>query len=178
MKLTFSFSNTANFGDLQAKVSELIRKGLAAKKDFTVEFSSKQPKTSDQLRGAYKLFQLALPHFQAWKPQINWDLEMIKEFTKTELGYVREPNQFEIAMMIKQSGFKPTQEEKRRMVKFCKNIKQNISFADFTKEQLYNFTKELEVWALTQTPEKPAWTDVFLSDGEKEALVEYFNKIK
>lgn len=135
---------------------------------------SKPNKTHEQLRAIYKLFQFSLPHFQKWKPAESWTLDKIKEFVKAELGYTRQPSNFEIAMMIKQSGFKPKdEEEKKKMIKFCKKMKQNISFADFTKEQLYAFTKEYEVWAQTAQGDKDAWSDVFLEPGE---LTKYFKE--
>lgn len=146
------------------------------KGEFEVEFRAiKQDKSYGQLKAIYKLFQLAQPHFQKWNAKVIWNLETIKEFAKAELGYTRSPNGFEISMMIKQSGFKPKDKsEKQRMVRFCKNIKQNISFADFTKEQAFNFAKEFEVWC--QTPiiqngveTKPTWSDVYLTNEEKEA---------
>lgn len=140
---------------------------LCDKGEFEVEFKKKvDPKTASQLNAVYKLFQLSLPHFQKWKPKENWTLEKIKEFAKAELGYKRPPTSFEVAMMIKQSGFVPKDEaEKKVMVNFCRKIDQNISFADFTKEQLYNFTREYEVWALEK-----GWQDVFLDDGDKKNL--------
>lgn len=141
-----------------------------------LEVTAKQlgkSKSWEQLKGIYKLFQLALPHFQKWKPDVNWDLEMIKEFAKSELGYTRQSTGFEIAMMIKQSGFNPSPEEKRRMVKFCRRIKQNLSFEDFTMKQLYDFTRQFEVWALEAKGDKPSWQDVFLDDGEKNSLLEF-----
>ena len=134
---------------------------------------SKRSKSSDQLRALYKLFQLCKPHFQKWKPAMNWDLESIKEFIKAELGYTRSPTPFEISMMIKQSGFTPKDaEEKKRMVNFCKKIKQNISFADFTKEQAFSFVKELEVWA-----HEKGWSDVYLTNEEEEAYLASLEKL-
>mgnify|MGYP003647003579 FL=1 len=146
----------------------------AAKLSKNLEIKeTKQSKSSDQLRAIYKLFQLCRPHFQKWKPALDWNLEGIKEFTKAELGYTRDPNSFEIAMMIKQSGFVPKdEEEKKKMVRFCKKIKQNISFADFTKEQALNFVKELEVWA-----QEKGWSDVYLADEEKQAYIASLEKI-
>ena len=132
----------------------------------------KRSKSFEQLKGIYKLFQLALPHFQKWMPNVNWNEELIKEFAKTELGYTREPTGFEISMMIKASGYNPKDEmDKAKMVKFCRRMKQNKSFADLTKEELYNFTKEFEVWALSK-----GWDDVFLDDGEKKSLLGFNNK--
>jgi len=155
------------------KVVELSKLG-----EFEVIFQNiKTPKTNEQLKGVYKMFQLALPHFQKWRPRQEWDLEKIKEFVKAELGYTREPSGFEIGMMIKQSGFCPKgQAEKMRMIKFCKKIKQNISFADFTKEQLFKFINEFEVWALSVKDDKPSWNDVFLDDGSKKSLLEWYGK--
>jgi hypothetical protein len=132
----------------------------------------KRTKTTEQLRAIYKLFQLALPHFQEWIPDVNWDLERIKEFAKIELDYTREPTEFEISMMIKASGYIPKDDtDKAKMAKFCRRMKQNKSFADFTKEELYNFTREFEVWALSK-----GWEDVFLDDGEKKSLLGFNNK--
>lgn len=131
-----------------------------------------EKKSYGQLKAIYKLFQLALPHFQAWNPKVIWNLENIKEFAKAELGYTREPIGFEIAMMIKQSGFEPkNEEEKNKMVKFCKRMKQNISFAEFTKEQAFNFVKEFEVWC-----HEKGWSDVYLTNEEKEAFWASLNK--
>lgn len=127
----------------------------------------KRTKSFEQLKGVYKLFQLALPHFQKWKPNLTWNEELIKEFAKTELGYTREPTGFEISMMIKASGYIPKDaKDKSKMIKFCRRMRQNKSFADFTKEELFNFTKEFEVWALNK-----GWDDVFLDDGEKKSLL-------
>ena len=127
----------------------------------------KRIKSFEQLKGVYKLFQLALPHFQEWKPKLVWTEELIKEFAKTELGYTREPTGFEISMMIKASGYIPKDDtDKAKMAKFCRRMKQNVSFADFTKEELYNFTREFEVWALSK-----GWEDVFLDDGEKRSFL-------
>jgi hypothetical protein len=132
----------------------------------------KRTKTTEQLRAIYKLFQLALPHFQEWMPNLVWDEELIKEFAKTELGYTRKPTGFEISMMIKASGYIPKDDaDKAKMAKFCRRMKQNVSFADFTKEELYNFTREFEVWALSK-----GWEDVFLDDGEKRSLLGFNNK--
>lgn len=174
MKITFSFSDTNSIEKGQVQVSEAMIAHLKSKKDFYVQFGNdKIKKSSDQLRAIYKLFQLCMPHFERWKPQVTWSLETIKEFTKAELGYVRNPNSFEIAMMIKQSGFSPKDdEEKKKMIRFCKRIKQNISFAEFTKEQAYNFVNELEVWAQTpnQKMKKTAWSDVYLTNEEKESF--------
>ena len=61
--------------------------------------------------------------------------------------------------------------EKKKMVRFCKKIKQNISFADFTKEQALNFVKELEVWA-----QEKGWSDVYLADEEKQAYIASLEK--
>lgn len=125
----------------------------------------KRTKTHDQLKGVYKLFQKSITHFQAWKPSVDWNEEMIKEFAKMELGYIREPTPFEIGLMIKSSGFIPKDEiERKRMVKFCKKFKQTKSFADFTKEELFNFTNEYQVWAQAANGDKPAWSDVFLEE--------------
>lgn len=147
-----------------------------------VEVKAKKPsKSHEQLKGAYKLFQMSLPHFQKWKPKVIWTLEEIKEFAKAELGYVRDSKPFEIGLMLKLMGFNMKEEDKADALKWCKKIKQNLSFADFSKEQLYNFTKEYEVWAQTaQYKEgkeiKPAWSDVYLTTEETQALVEFFNK--
>lgn len=125
----------------------------------------KQKKTYEQIKAAYKLFELCQPHFVKWKPASEWSIEQIKEFMKSELGYMRKPTKFEIAMMIKQSGFIPkTNNEKLKMIKFCKKIKQNISFADFTKEQFCSFLEETQVWAQTEIKEinKSAWLDVYI----------------
>lgn len=138
----------------------------------------KRTKTTEQLRAIYKLFQLALPHFQEWMPNLVWDEELIKEFAKTELGYTREPTKFEIAIMIKameskivrEGGSKLTEKERDDAKQVCKKIEQNVSFADFTKEELYNFTREFEVWALSK-----GWDDVFLDDGEKKSLFGFNN---
>lgn len=138
--------------------------------EFTVKKLGKS-KSWEQLKGIYKLFQLALPHFQKWRPNAEWDLEKIKEFVKSELGYTRQSSDFEVAMMIKQSGYKPTPEEKKRMVKFCRKIKQNLSFEDFTMTELFNFTSEFEVWAMTPKDGKLGWSDVFLDDGDKKSLL-------
>ena len=54
------------------------------------------------------------------------------------------------------------------MVKFCRKMKQNRSFADFTMGELCNFMKEFEVWALEK-----GWQDVFLDDGEKRSLLNF-----
>lgn len=161
----------------QKEINKLIGDGYffiqeAAKFNKNIEITEvKEKKSHPQLKAIYKLFQLCLPHFQSWKPAMLWDLEEIKEFLKAELGYTRKPTAFEISMMIKQSGFTPkTKQEKEKMVKFCKKINQNISFADFTKEQAYNFVNEIEVWAQTpnEKTNKTAWEDVFLTNAEKE----------
>ena len=170
MKLTFSGEqeDKKNFcNQVYFQAVSLCDKGA-----FEVEFKKPdKKKTVDQLRGVYKLFQLSAPHFQKWKPREDWTLDKIKEFAKSELGYKRPPSNFEVAMMIKQSGLTPKDEaERKTMVSFCKKIDQNISFADFTKEQLYNFIKEYEVWALTAKDDKPVWDDVFLDDGDKKDL--------
>ena len=146
----------------------------AAKLSKNLEIKeTKKTKSTDQLRAIYKLFQLCKPHFQKWKPAFDWNVEEIKEFIKVELGYTKNPSNFEIAIMIKQSGFIPKdEEEKKKMVKFCKKIKQNISFADFTKEQAFNFVKELEVWA-----QEKGWSDVYLTNEEKEAYAASLEKI-
>lgn len=169
MKYNFYFSDTYNFGEQQTQISKTLVRCLEAKKNFCVSFELiGEDKTHPQLKAIYKLFQKALPNFREWKPQVDWSLEMIKEFSKTELGYIRQPNQFEIALMIKQSGFTPKDQiEKRKMVNFCKKIKHNISFADFSKEQLYNFTKEFEVWCQTANGDKPAWVNVYLEESDK-----------
>ena len=172
MKLLFNFQTTDDLGDKQAQVSRLMREYLAAKKDFSVEFKEeKLKKTPEQLKGIYKLYQFSLPHFQKWKPKLNWDLEQVKEFSKAELRYTRDSKPFEIGLMLKLMGFDMREEEKPDALKWCKKIKQNLSFADFTKDQLYNFTKEYEVWAQTAQYEKekeikPAWSDVFLEPSE------------
>lgn len=134
----------------------------------------KRTKSFEQLKGVYKLFQLALPHFQKWMPDVNWTEELIKEFAKTELGCTREPTDFEIAIMIKaleanivrQSGERLSKKERSDAIKVCRKMERNVSFADLTKEELYNFTKEFEVWALEK-----GWEDVFLDDGEKKSLL-------
>lgn len=177
MKLTFFQSNKTNWAKLQVELSDAITKHLACGKDFEIEFSEvKEGKSWEQLKAIYKLFQFCLPHFQKWKPRMVWNLKSIKEFIKSELGYTRAPNNFEVSMMIKQSGFVPkNEEEKKRMIGFCKKIKQNISFTEFTKEQAYNFVNELEVWA-----QEKGWSDVYLTNAEKEAywasLEKFFNK--
>ena len=145
---------------------------LAVGKNFSVEFKEEKfKKTPEQLKGIYKLYQFSLPHFQKWKPKLNWDSEQVKEFSKAELGYTRDSKPFEIGLMLKLMGFDMKEEEKPDALKWCKKIKQNLSFADFTKDQLYNFTKEYEVWAQTAQYEKgkeikPAWSDVFLEPSE------------
>lgn len=165
MKLTFSGKEDDKKNFCNQVYFEA--KNFCEKGEFEVEFKKlTKKKTVDQLRGVYKLFQLSAPHFQEWKPKESWTLDKIKEFAKAELGYKRPPTNFEVAMMIKQSGFTPKDEEERKaMINFCKKIDQNISFADFTKEQLYNFIKEYEVWALEK-----GWQDVFLDDVDKKNL--------
>lgn len=166
--MIFSFTNKTQkekdklIGEGYALFCERAKKGLNT---FIGDAPKEESKKSyGQLKALYKLFQLALPYFQKWNPKVIWSLEGIKEFAKAELGYTRKPTGFEISMMIKQSGFKPKDEaEKKRMVKFCKKIKQNISFADFTKDQAWNFAKEFEVWC-----HEKGWSDVYLTDQEKK----------
>lgn len=162
MKIDFYNYNKNNWGELQKKVSNALVDCLAQNKSFYVEFCDlKEPKTHDQLKGIYKLFQKALPHFEKWRPAENWDLEKIKEYSKAHLGYQREPSDFEVNIMIKSSGFAPKDDaEKQKMINFCKKIKQNISFADFTKAQLTNFIKEFEVMC-----HERGWIDVFLENN-------------
>ncbi|MBM5782402.1 MAG: hypothetical protein FJ368_03160 [Pelagibacterales bacterium] len=143
----------------------------------------KEGKSYLQLRAIYKLFQLCLPHFEKWKPTIIWDLEKIKEFVKTELKYTRPITPYEAAMLIKQRKEPPVDNtEKESMYDFYLNQVKNISFADFTKEQAYNFANDLEVWAQTsdEKTKKTAWENVFLTNAEKEAywtsLEKMFNK--
>jgi hypothetical protein len=150
-------------------------------KEFVVEFKSggDLEKTYKQIKGVHKLLELSLPHFQRWKPQVDWDLKKVKVFAKLEMKYLREPTNFEIALMIKSTGFEPeTKEEKKKMAKFCKQYKQVKSFADATKSELMEFVGEYEKWAQTPIYEmidgvrvetKPAWLDVFLTNEEKEA---------
>jgi len=170
MKLTFSGEQEDKKNFCNQVYFEAV--SLCDKGAFEVEFKKPdKKKTVDQLRGVYKLFQLSAPHFQRWKPKENWTLDKIKEFVKSELGYTRQITPFEAAMMIKLSGKKPVDNtERKNMYDFYLNGKVNISFADFTKEQLYNFTKEYEVWALTARDDKPIWDDVFLDDGDKKDL--------
>lgn len=167
MELNFIFSESErrNWKFKLDKCLPFLEQNLLSQNgDFQISLAPfKSKKSWEQLKAIYKLFELSLPYFQEWKPHIAWDLDLIKEFSKSELGYTREPTSFEIAMMIKQSGFIPkSQEEKKRMIKFCKKMKQNKSFADFTKEELYNFTNEYEAWAITASKEKPSWPNIFL----------------
>lgn len=162
--------------DQSVAIIEKVLEGESDDLELTLS-PFKRTKSFEQLKGVYKLFQLALPHFQKWMPNLTWNEELIKEFAKTELGYTREPTGFEISMMIKASGYIPKDaKDKSKMIKFCRRMRQNKSFADFTKEELFNFTKEFEVWALTSTKDKPSWQDVFLDDGEKKSLLGINNK--
>lgn len=185
-KIDFPRTELTKWGDKQAEVSKLLCDYLASGKDFYCEFGFYQKsKTYRQLRGVYKLFQLALPHFQDWKPRVEWTLELVKEFVKTELNYTRDSKPFEIGLMLKSIGFDLQESEKGEALKWCKKIKQNISFADFTKEQMISFTNEFEVWA--QTPifdivkgerieTKPAWQNVYLESEDKKLYFEGLEK--
>jgi hypothetical protein len=170
------------------KYSELVESNV----DFDIDVDEdKKGKSHSQLKAVYKLFQKSLPHFKKWKPTIkqddeevplDWNLDGVKEYAKTELGYTRPPTILEIAMRIKMSGINYQDEtEKNNAFKFYSKSKINLSFADFSKEQIYNFTMDYQVWA--QTPIfkkgkeiKPAWQDVYLESEEKQAMLEYYNK--
>lgn len=172
--IDFDRNNLKEWGNLQAKISSDLVIFLSCGRNFSVKIEEKsEKKTNKQIKAAYKLFQLSLPHFQKWIPNNNWDLEQIKEFSKTHLGYVRDPNGFEISMMIKKSNFNPKNNtEKQKMIKFCKKIKQNISFFDFTKEQFMAFLEEYQSWALASDSKnnKDSWEDVFLTNEEKNEI--------
>lgn len=185
-KIDFLRTELEKWGDKQAEVSKLLCEYLASGKDFYCEFGFEKPaKTYNQLRGVYKLFQLALPHFKKWKPKVAWNLELIKEFSKTELNYTRNSKPFELGLMLKSIGFDLQEDDKKDAMKWCKKIKQNLSFADFTKEQMFSFTNEFEVWAQTPIFEeidgkrieaKSAWEDVYLESEDKKLYFESLEK--
>ena len=84
MKITFSFSNTDNFGDLQAQVSEVLVAHLKAKKDFYVQFGA--DKTPNQHKGFFRICGLLAPYI-AESEGTFFDKDMVKELVKQETNF-------------------------------------------------------------------------------------------
>lgn len=177
---TFDFPNCLDKRHREKMVGEIYSLGCEAEKlnKVLVISEGEIKKSYPQLKAIYKLFQLAQPHFQRWKPKIDWTLREIKEFSKAQLGYTRDSKPFEIGLMLKSIGFDLQNEDKKEALKWCNRIKQNISFADFTKEQAFNFAKEFEVWAQTPDKEtkKDSWSDVYLTNEGREAYLASLEK--
>ena len=178
MKIIFDRACMKDWGDKQQEISDQLKQCLSSGKCFVVElYEIKETKSYLQLRALYKLFELARPYFTKWRPTIIWTDERIKERVKEELKYTIPLDDFEIAMMIKQTGFTPkTKEERKTIINHCKEKRKNRSFKDFTKEEMYNFTMEFEVWAQTPILDtkgkeiKLGWPDVFLTSAEQMAM--------
>lgn len=167
MKIDFLHTEKSSWGDKQHEISNQIVQCLKTGKEWGVEFYEiKAKKTNEQLRAIYQLLNLIKPHFDKWKKG-NYQIEHIKDYVKVELDFMREPNQFEIKLMIKSTGFNTqNKEEMKKLWKFCKRIKQKKSFTDSKKDELIEFIEKLQVWAQTEDKEKQktAWSDVYLEE--------------
>jgi len=84
MKLSFFQSNKTNWGDQQAKISELLREYLESGKDFFVQFGA--DKTPAQLRGFYRICGLIAPYI-AESEGTFFDKDMVKELVKQETNF-------------------------------------------------------------------------------------------
>lgn len=160
--------NEKDWGEKQHEISKQIVKCLKSGKEWGVKFYEiKQKKTTQQIRGIYTLLKLIKPHFDKWQKG-DYSIEQIKEYVKTELDFTREPNEFEIKLMIKSTGFNPkTKEEKEKCIAFCKRMKQNKSFEFASKSELIEFIEKLQVWAQSEDVEKKktGWDNVFIKDN-------------
>jgi hypothetical protein len=84
MRFSFFQSNKQSWGDLQARVSEILVYHLGSGKDFFVSFGN--DKTPKQLRGFYRICNIIAP-YMAESEGTFFDKDMVKQFVKQECNF-------------------------------------------------------------------------------------------
>ena len=85
MKFFFFQSNKQNWGDLKAKVSEILVHHLGSKKDFSVSFEN--DKTPKQLRGYYRICEILAPYMAEFQGVIGTK-DLVAAFVEDECNYI------------------------------------------------------------------------------------------
>lgn len=138
-------------------------------KAFEVAFRErKQTKSAQQTRGIHLLCAKIIPHLSK-EHNANYSLDDVKDYVKREFDYMRPSTSFEAALMLKGSGLKLNEQEKKKAFDFCKKIKQPRSFAEASKEEMTNLIEQITVWAAEKN-----WKNVFLDAEEMRSLIKFY----
>lgn len=85
MRFSFFQSNKQSWGDLQARVSEILVYHLGSKKDFSVSFEN--DKTPKQLRGYYRICGVLAPYMAEFEGVIGTK-DLVAAFVEDECNYI------------------------------------------------------------------------------------------
>jgi hypothetical protein len=160
--------------EITNEISRLIAEGRkgAFKQDFVVEISEyKEQKSLPQLRAIHKLCDLLIPHLED-KHGIKYNRAKVKAFIKLELGYMRDPEPFEIAYILRSCGIEKSHPNRLKAIKFARSIKQPESFAAATKEKMIELIESIQAFAAQE-----GYDNVKLEPKDLLATLEYYRNL-